>query len=533
MKLRPGLLLLVPLFAAALPVFGEPTVLFEDDFQDLSRWSAPTNQLDGVRMIHTTDANAEAIFGEAGNPYLRLFKGTSESVNMALTGANILSSPSPVITIAFDFWNSSVGNGVIVLRPGKGTVANTGRTHEIRFGRGQLAGVNSIYETNRHYRIEIVLNNSAETVSYGGFYSVAPDRFDVWLDGVRVLNDHTYGRPDPTVATNMQIGEAYTSMQWAAFTNNWGELLVDNLVVYEGAVATPASATPVPVLSHGFDTLAPFGPGTNQLAGERVVEVTTENAETYFGEAGNPYLRFFKQDEADNISMLTTANNVITSPVVTVSFDFWENSAVGLGSGINFRAGTGATVPNASRVYDIAFRKGRLNDVDDLYQTDRRHNIQIVYNNSLLPVTYGGGAHVLASDAMDVWIDGRLALKDNTFNRGQLAVGAAIQSFQFVAFGANEGEFFFDNFMVYDLPYVIIAADDLPVPEVVNFSEQAGTFSLSFTTEAGYQYAVEYSNDLVTWQTLSTILGDGQVQVATNPVSGVNRRFYRVSVSRP
>jgi hypothetical protein len=521
--------------AARLGVASEPVILFSDTFEDLSKWSPPTNQLDGVRMIHTTDEGSEALFGEAGNPYLRIYKENPapDSINTALTGANILSEPSPVITIAFDFWNSPVGAGVVVLRPGKAGVANTARTHEIRFGRGQLAAVNNIYQADRTYRIEIVLNNSTDTVYYNDHYSVASDRFDVWLDGVRVLNDHVYGRPDPTVSTNMQVGENYTSMQWAIFTTNWGELRVDNLVVYQGAVVHPLSEEPSPVFMHHFDTLAPFGEGTNQLPNERVIEVTDVNSETYFGETGNPYLRLFKQDEADTISTYTSVSGVVASQVVTVSFDFWENSAIGPESGINFRAGTGSNVANANRVHDLALRKGAINGVPDLYQVDRRHNIQIVYNNSAAPVVYLGGSQTIAPDTIDVWIDGALILKDHTFNRGDLPLGSTIHAFHFVAFGANEGEFFIDNFAVYDMAFVGGASPDLPRPVVVDFGEEGGVFSISFTTASGLLYAVEQSEDLQTWQEVAVLTGDGEVQVASHPIAGAARRFYRVAVSNP
>ncbi len=521
----------------SVPLLGDdPKILFQDTFEDLTQWGAPSNQLEGVRVIESTDENSEAFFGEAGNPYLRIFKGTNESVNNAMTGNGIISEPSPVITIAFDFWNSpDIGPGVVVMRPGRGSASNANRTHEIRWGRGQLAGVNGLYEAGQTYRMEVILNNSTETVAYNGFYTVAPDRFDVWLDGVRVLNDHSYSRPDPEVSTNMQVGDPYESVQFAVFTANMAEILIDNFVIYEGARATPASDVPGAVFYEPFDNLDAWGDPTNQSAGIREIGVTDANSETFFGEAGNSYLRFFKDDpEEDTVSMFIAAANVVSSPLVTVHFDFWENSAVGTEtSGFSFRAGQGTSVPNAARIHNFTLRKGTLNEIEELYETDRLNNLQIVYNNPPEPVTYLGGAEVVESDSMDVWLNGRLVLKNQQYQRGDLAVGETIRSFQFVAFSNDLGELLVDDFTVYDTAFVIPSSDvDLPLVEILTFGVDGDDFNLTFNSETGFVYTVQFTTDLGTgWEDVATFDGTGDEISASRAVSGADRGFFRVAVS--
>lgn len=509
---------------------GTPVAIFADTFDDLSQWTGPSNNDEGAgRVIETTSEGSEAIFGEAGNSYLRIFKAYSETnANNTLSANAAFSDPSPVVTLSFVFWNSAVGNGNIVIRPGGASSSNANRIHEISFARGNMSGVGGLYQADQTHRVEIVLNNSTETVYYADHYSVASDTFDVWIDGVLVLNNHTRGRGF------LPVGEPLASLQFATFTSNWGELLVDDLVVYKGAQVTPATENPLPAFSDDFDDLSAWTTPTNQLEGHREIKAKTEGSELYFGAPGS-YLSFYKNDpEGAATSMFITAADVVNSPVATVSFDFWQDTTADLLTGFAFRAGQGTSVPNASRVHNLTLRNGAINDKAGLYAPDQLNNIQIVYNNSSVPVAYLGGARELESDAMDIWINGNLVLRDERFFRGDLALDAVIRSFQFVGFTNDRTEVFIDNFQVYQMPVVFGTISDpgLPAVTITDFAHAGDSLSLSFTTEIGFRYVVEYSEDLAEsgWQLLETIEGTGDVVTSWDRnVSGRNSRFYRVS----
>lgn len=55
-------------------------------------------------------------------------------------------------------------------------------------------------------------------------------------------------------------------------------------------------------------------------------------------------------------------------------------------------------------------------------------------------------------------------------------------------------------------------------------------FSISFETEPGQSYIVEYTDSLLNpnWQLLPTETGDGTVKTVTNTAPGVPIRYYRV-----
>jgi hypothetical protein len=66
-------------------------------------------------------------------------------------------------------------------------------------------------------------------------------------------------------------------------------------------------------------------------------------------------------------------------------------------------------------------------------------------------------------------------------------------------------------------------------PRLVNSAYSSGTFSASFQTQSGFSYEVQFTVSLAptSWNTLTTIPGDGTVKPFTD-VAGGQSRFYRV-----
>lgn len=93
--------------------------------------------------------------------------------------------------------------------------------------------------------------------------------------------------------------------------------------------------------------------------------------------------------------------------------------------------------------------------------------------------------------------------------------------------GVNGGIFYIDNVYFYNST----VAQRPPVASV----KSSGTITISFPTESGFNYTVQYTTSLTnpSWQTLSTgsnIAGNNYVQTATDTI-GTTTRFYRVIVT--
>jgi hypothetical protein len=69
-------------------------------------------------------------------------------------------------------------------------------------------------------------------------------------------------------------------------------------------------------------------------------------------------------------------------------------------------------------------------------------------------------------------------------------------------------------------------------PTITGLSFAAGAFSGSFQTQSGFNYVVQYKDNLNAsmWQTLETISGDGTVKSFTDPGPAGAHRFYQVIV---
>jgi len=70
-----------------------------------------------------------------------------------------------------------------------------------------------------------------------------------------------------------------------------------------------------------------------------------------------------------------------------------------------------------------------------------------------------------------------------------------------------------------------------PYPIVVVTASVSGTtLNLSFPSVTGYNYIVQYKNNLTdsVWQTLSTVAGTGATITSTDSTTGNTKRFYRV-----
>ncbi len=261
-------------------------ILFETDFSDPGPNGEPASAVwgpPGVRnatennWIRITEANSEHYFGTAGNPYLHFHKRDTGSA-LFLTAVNRFAAAAPVVTVRFDFhkpsqttWGASNGAGPRVrLGINDPVAANNARTRQDNlFGTGgAFAGSSAVFSPNTRHTIQIVYNNSSQTVAdYHGNFSVAPDSYDVWVDGQRVLSDHQNNTHEPALS----LDTALTSIGIGAFANEVCEFFMDNLVVRAGAwieaTGDPDPEPPPPVEDGDFFKIFLSPDGREQNSG--------------------------------------------------------------------------------------------------------------------------------------------------------------------------------------------------------------------------------------------------------------------------
>ncbi|HLS27866.1 MAG TPA: right-handed parallel beta-helix repeat-containing protein [Opitutales bacterium] len=224
---------------------------------------------------------------------------------------------------------------------------------------------------------------------------------------------------------------------------------------------------------------------------ERRIHVVTEGISEKFGiEAGNA-LRIYKNEQTiEFVNTSVTAEDAFLrgSPIITVTFDFWHSSE--FPGTINLRVGSG-NVGNSVRVHDVPFRNGSLSNLAGMYGTDQPTRIELVMNNTALPVIYADGEVTLAPDSYDVWINRVQVISSRQQNRGRLPVGEPLTGLQFASFGNNKGEMFVRNLVVYEGAHVEPQEKQPPVEifMAVDGSDQNDGLSLDspIRTMAGVQ----------------------------------------------
>ena len=103
------------------------------------------------------------------------------------------------------------------------------------------------------------------------------------------------------------------------------------------------------------------------------------------------------------------------------------------------------------------------------------------------------------------------------------AVGATVQVYEYAQQGGG-GAVWVDDL------YLTQAALPAPTPVTITASTAGGMMNLSFPSASGVTYEVLYTSSLnspITWQTNTTITGDGSVKAVSDPI-GATKRFYRV-----
>jgi len=74
-----------------------------------------------------------------------------------------------------------------------------------------------------------------------------------------------------------------------------------------------------------------------------------------------------------------------------------------------------------------------------------------------------------------------------------------------------------------------------PAPIIFAPTKVGGNFTLSFQTELGKTYVIQYTDTTTppNWQSLPPITGNGGAQTVTNSAPGIAQRYYRLIEQSP
>ncbi|MDR1283165.1 MAG: cell wall anchor protein [Opitutaceae bacterium] len=246
---RAPVALLALVLSPILFTAARATIVFADDFNDLTNWTKSTT-LTADSVTDTT-----ALFKEGtDNKYLKLVfvaeSGITHSFNTTLAGTGLGTTGQ----ISFDFYDPQAGgngNGVL-LRIGTGN-SNDGTAFGLALRRGALLMANggnvgistqiTTYSYKAPHTLTVVFNNSASSIKYGdGNYTLAGSTLDVWLDGVLV------GAGIASVSNGkVAVGSNIRAINFSDKSGYNGTLYIDNFeartdITIGAAVPEPATS---------------------------------------------------------------------------------------------------------------------------------------------------------------------------------------------------------------------------------------------------------------------------------------------------
>lgn len=579
----------MPLLAAGLAVPGllaaEP-VLFQDRFDgtaageqpDVPPWTAVNEGPNGENIVRVRD-DANDYFGQGtGNRYVEI---TGNSGATALWAEDVLAEgpDHEVITLSFDFYEPDGGKSdPLILFVYNGPVASDARVERLRLTHGGTgasapAPESRVYQLDTVNQLDWVVNNSTEVVKYlNGTRELGPGLSDIWINGRLVLSDYSY--------ENVEAPGPIRGFTIGTFTNTPSvETYFDDIQLLAGAtVRFPESmATPLieflfegdltntgtlggegtfvhereedPAYNWEWQNRASIGEGLGGRSGSGLDNTQVGGMGDY-GQGGSVREGgfFFPQGGGLHDLQSITIAGWYRTPADT----FWSSGAfmVGWPNSIDYlhQTGTGErvylSVPYPADGSLVVRRQFSLHTtVDDTaiwQQFPDRWTFQAVTfdgTTGRMSFYYGyddstGVTHNVTRENMDIaplrnlGVD--VAFANSYF--GSRPLKAQLDSVRI--FGSTEdGSGALSHEAISRLWADDLAAafgpDTLEV-RVVDIEHDGASFIVSFETDAGATYTIERSDDLVNWEAIHIVTGDGSIQSYSDPAAGVERRFYRV-----
>lgn len=208
-------------------------VVFQSDFEAQTvggTFSAPWGNNLGMAVLLD---GGQMFGGTTDNQYARL-TDTSGDAGSFLRGA--FSNQTGVLTtVSFDMYETvnATFNGNFVLRMGKGyTKAET--NVDLRFDDGDVVTLGGTKQTSTgaytldamHHVDVVINNNTGSSATYHGSETLANNRYDVWIDGVKVIDGAEY-----RTATVTKISR----INFLSFSSDIVEMNFDNVVIRDEA----------------------------------------------------------------------------------------------------------------------------------------------------------------------------------------------------------------------------------------------------------------------------------------------------------
>lgn len=387
-----------------------PSLAFFDDFESHTDFGPPQSpwkpDLSSGGGSISVDADDSDLFGRGSDNRILNYSKTGDSGSQALILQNEFAAE--VGRVSFDMvrpWDGSEDRLWFIMNVGP----RTGTAHRAQVITIDNEAINGAgYERGAVNHVELVFNNSNETVLYGEGNRIPAGTTDIWINGEL----KTAG----FASQNNRRG-AVTTFEFNSAGDRTHQFYFDNIAFepIEWEIAPPQIIFHDDFSSHVAGT-TPDEPWTSvtdnpQITGSVLIQKDIENR---FGKgADNQYLEYIANGDG---AIVARSQNTFSSDLITFSVRLITPTPVGeLGySWFIFNVGNASGSNNRAQVFTLdnristTFPEAGSRIGGREYPQNVPVQIDLVINNRSASVEYGDG-QIIESGTTDIWIDGVLA----------------------------------------------------------------------------------------------------------------------------
>ncbi|MDP0495130.1 MAG: hypothetical protein Q7Q73_02880 [Verrucomicrobiota bacterium JB024] len=204
---------------------------------------------DGTNRVVDVITDSDDYFGKGSSAHMLRFARLADGAGtMSFRAVNAF-TPSPLITVSFTMYEPNItGTGALGLYFGRNIPGSTDLGGYITLRNGSASnytggtGTGS-YTMDAAHRFDIVLNNAASSATYSEG-TLSAESFDMWVDGVRVLENAQFSTTSSSYTGNISsIQFIYASSPSGEQTVYFGEIGIFQGGVVGAAIPEPSSSS--------------------------------------------------------------------------------------------------------------------------------------------------------------------------------------------------------------------------------------------------------------------------------------------------
>lgn len=210
----------------------QASIIFEDDFEGQAVGSAPGAPWDSATGAVVLEDDG-TVFGTP-NKYVQ-HTDTSTTASSYLRDNDFTPISGSFGTLSFDMYeptDATFKDGYVI-RLGISNSGSTGTAVDLRFDDGKVStsggtsqSVSNAYMLDTAYHVDVVVNLTGSDANYFTGESLPNGRYDVWMDGVRIIDDAEFNLATLTTISNINI---------TTFSGYISQMNLDNVVLRDEA----------------------------------------------------------------------------------------------------------------------------------------------------------------------------------------------------------------------------------------------------------------------------------------------------------